>query len=230
MKTFRAMLVFALAVLAAAEASAQTRTMPERTRENLMVVVRESAGANRTTDSLIPMGPFKARLADGREIEMEVAAWEFIGDTHVRFVFDGPTTMVNATPQDLAKLGVPKVEEALSLALANIKRVYGEPKAEPWSGGLMQVKGKSPDLNSSYFLDRSYWQSLLKAHPEGLVVSVAKRGGLLYTPLSDGKAVDGLKRGVSYLHSSSERLRVSSALYLFKDGQWSVFQPPVKQP
>ena len=210
-------------------ALAQSPGMPERTRENFMVVVRESIGVNRTEDALTPMGMAKAKLPDGREIDIEMASWNFIGDTHIRFVFDGPHTMINATPQDFERLGINGVDEALSLALANIKRIYGEPNASPWEGGLMVVEGKSPDLNSSYFLDRAYWGGLLKLHPEGLVVSVAKRGGLLYTPLSNAKAVEGLKRGVAYLYTSSERMRVSSALFLFKDGKWSVFQAPIKQ-
>jgi hypothetical protein len=215
--------------LLSAAAIAQSPALPERTRDNFMVVVRESIGANRAEDALAPTGKAKAKLPDGREIEFEMASWEFIGDTHIRFVFDGPQTMINATPQDLERLGIKGVDEALSLALANLKRVYGEPAASPWDGVLMSVEGKSPDLNSSYFLDRAYWQGLLKHYPEGLVVCVAKRGGLLYAPLSNAKAVDGLKRGIAYLHSSSQRLRVSSALFLFKDGKWSVFQAPVKQ-
>jgi hypothetical protein len=217
------------ALLLHVAAIAQSPAMPERTRENFMVVVRESIGANRADDAFTPTGKVKAKLPDGREIEFETASWEFIGDTHIRFVFDGPQTMINATPQDLERLGIKSVDEALLLALANLKRVYGEPSASPWEGGLISVAGTSPDLNSSYFLDRAYWQGLLKSHPEGLIVSVAKRGGLLYAPLSDAKAVEGLKRGVAYLHSSSQRLRVSSALFLFKDGKWSVFQAPVKQ-
>jgi hypothetical protein len=168
-------------------------------------------------------------LADGREIEFEMASWEFIGDTHIRFVFDGPQSMVNATPKDLERLGINGVQDALALALANLKRVYGEPTAITWTGGLMTVEGKSPDLNSSYFLDRAYWAALTKLHPEGVVVAVPKRGGLLYTPLSNMQAVDGLKRAIGELYSSSQRLRVSSALYLFKDGKWSVFQAAIKQ-
>jgi uncharacterized protein YtpQ (UPF0354 family) len=175
------------------------------------------------------MGKFTAKLPDGKEIELEMASWEFIGDTHIRFVFDGPQTMINATPQDLERLNIKSVEEALVLALANIKRVYGEPVAKPWEGGLIQVQGKSPDLNSSYFLDREFWNGLLKKYPEGLVVSVPERGGLLYAPLSDTKSVDDLKASVGRLYASSQRLRVSSALFMFKDGKWSVFQVPVKQ-
>jgi hypothetical protein len=194
-----------------------------------MVVVRESIGASRTEDALTPSGKMKAKLADGREIEFEMASWEFIGDTHIRFVFDGPQSMVNATPKDLERLGINGVQDALALALANLKRVYGEPTAITWTGGLMTVEGKSPDLNSSYFLDRAYWAALTKLHPEGVVVAVPKRGGLLYTPLSNMQAVDGLKRAIGELYSSSQRLRVSSALYLFKDGKWSVFQAAIKQ-
>lgn len=194
-----------------------------------MVVVRETIGANRAEDSFTPTGKAKAKLPDGREIELEMASWEFIGDTHIRFVFDGPQTMINATPQDLERLGIRGVDDALSLALANIHRVYGEPSAKPFQGGLFSVEGNSPDLNSSYFLDRTFWQGLLKLNPDGLVVSVAKRGGLLYAPVSNTNAVEVLKRGVSYLYSSSLRLRVSSALFLFKDGKWSVFQAPLKQ-
>lgn len=194
-----------------------------------MVVVRESPNANRTEDKLEPMGKMKATLADGRAVELEMASWEFIGDTHIRFVFDGPEFMVNASPQDLERLGIQSVDAALSLALVNLKRVYGEPSPLPWEGGVMSLEGQSPDLNSSYFLDRTYWLQLLKSHPEGLIVSIPKRGSLLYTSLSNKKAVEALKRTVAYLHSSSERLRVSSALFLFKDGKWSVFQAPAQQ-
>jgi len=137
--------------------------------------------------------------------------------------------MRNAVPQDLEKLGLSSVEDALQLAVANIKRVYGEPASAPWDGGLMQVKGKSPDLDSSYFLDRAYWQTLLKNYPEGIVVAVPKRGGLLYVPISDAKTVERLRRAVSQLHISSGWARVSGALFLFKDGRWSVLQPASKQ-
>ena len=209
---------------------AQTQTLQAKmTRENFMVVVRESIGANRTEDSLVPTGRTKAELPDGKEVELEVAWWDFIGDTHIRFVFDGPESMRNATPRDLDRLGITSVHEALTLALANIKRVYGQPVAAPWEGGLMQVEGRSPDLDSSYFLDRSFWQDLVKKHPEGVVVSVAKRGGLLYVPLSESKAVERLKREVTHLHASSGSLRVSGALFLFKDDRWSVFQAAPKQ-
>ena len=211
---------------AAAPQSPESPAPPEHTRENLMVVVRESPGANRQEESFRATPKAWTRLADGREVEIDVAWWDYLADTHIRFVFDAPTMMMSASPQDLASLGVQRIEDALALAIANIRRVYGEPGSYPFSGGVMQVKGRSPDLDSSYFLDRAFWWDRLEAHPEGLVVAVVKRGGLLYTPAASTADVEGLQRGVAYLHESSGQFRVSSALFLFKDGRWSVFQAP----
>jgi hypothetical protein len=193
------------------------------TIDNLMVVLRESPGGNKQDEGLRPIGKVRVKL-EGKEVEFEPAWFEFIGDMHIRFVFDYPDSMSNLSTQDLAKLKLTP-QQALEIAVANIKRVYGSPTSQSWTSGLLQVKGKSPDLDSSYFLDREFWRGLSKRHPEGLVVSVAKRGGLVYTPLSNSKAVEGLRKGVAYLHSSSEHMRVSAALYLFKDDRWTVFQP-----
>ena len=194
-----------------------------------MVVVRESIGADKKDESFKPTGKAKAKLQDGREIEIEMASWEFIGDTHIRIVFDGANSMTGATPADLANLNIRNIEDALSLAIANVKRVYGEPTSTPWTGGIFEVSGKSPDLDSSYFLDRDFWRKLLKKYPEGLAAIVPKRGGLLYAPASDIRAVEALKRGVFQLYSTSGVMRVSSAIYLFKDDKWSVLQSPAKQ-
>jgi hypothetical protein len=201
----------------------------DKSAANLMVVLREAAGLNKQDEALVaPTGKMRLKLADGQEIETEMAWFAFLGDMHIRFVFDSPNSMLNAKPQDLERLNL-SAAEALRLAVANIKRVYGDPVARPWTGGLMQVEGKSPDFDSSYFLDRAFWQGLLRQHPEGIVVAVAKRGGLLFTPITESQAVDRLRSGIAYLHSSSGKMRVSSALYLFKDDRWTVFQLPHAQ-
>jgi hypothetical protein len=225
--------VLALALLGTGLASARTGEAPAAgpwaaTRDNLMVVVRETVGANKQDDALTPSGMAKIKLPDGRDADFDPAWYDFIGDTHIRFVFDGPDSMRNATRQELAQFKLANADDALALALANFERVYGEPKATPWVGGVMIVSGKSPDLDSSYFLDHAYWRGLLKEHPEGLVVAVAKRGGLLFTPASDTRSVEALRRNVAPLHASSGTLRISSALFLFKDDHWTVFQPAVQ--
>lgn len=193
---------------------------------NLMPVLRPSAGANLQEEALLPYGKLRAALSDGREVELETSWFHYLGDMHIRLVFDGAQNMQSASPEDLARLQL-NPEEALRLAVANLRRVYGVPAAQPWSGGLMQVQGGSVDLNSSYFLDREFWRALELDHPAGLVVAVPRRGGLVYAPVDDEEAVARLRFGAAALYASGERSRVSSALYLFKGDRWSVFQAPM---
>ena len=115
-----------------------------------MVVLRESIGANKQDELLVPLGKGRLKLPDGREADFEMAAFEFIGDMHIRFVFDSAQAIRIATPQELAQLNLPP-DRAVQLAVANIKRVHGNPDATPWTAGLLQVSGRSPDFDSATF-------------------------------------------------------------------------------
>jgi hypothetical protein len=194
----------------------------------LMAVVRESQGANKQDEVLKPTGKMRMTASDGAPVEIEFASFEFIGDMHIRLVFDDVNTMRVLTPEELTKLNL-SPEKALDLAVANIKRVYGEPEAVPLTDGVFQIQGRSPDLDSSYFLDGEFWRSWLKQHPDGLVVAVPSRGGLLFAPVTDDEAVGILRNNVGHWYIESDRLRVSSALDLFKDDHWSVYQAPLAQ-
>ena len=107
--------IFALLVaMAASASSAQSPRGFDDSASNLMVVLRESQGSNKQVESLVPMGKAKARLQDGREVEIDTGWFEYLGDMHVRFVFDTPTSMPNASPKDLERLGLTP-EAALEL-------------------------------------------------------------------------------------------------------------------
>ena len=192
---------------------------------NLLAVLRESAGRNKLDETLRPYGPLQATTPQGQRVEFETSWYQYLGDMHIRLVFDGARTLQSASPDDLARLQLTP-DEALRLAVANLRRVYGVPHVQPWSGGLMQVKAAAPELTSSYFLDREFWQALQTRHPDGLVVAVPRRGGLVYAPARDAGAVESLRFSVAALYAGGPGARLSSALYLFKDGRWSVFQAP----
>ena len=46
--------------------------------------------------------------------------------------------------------------------------------------------------------------------------------------VADETAVLALRFSAPALYAASRRTRVSSALYLFQDGRWSLFQPPLQ--
>ncbi|HEY0824559.1 MAG TPA: hypothetical protein VGD76_12280 [Ramlibacter sp.] len=196
---------------------------------NLLVVLRESPGANKQDETLTPFGKISATLPDGREVEFEASWFQYLGDMHLRLVFDGSRRVQSASPEDLQRLRL-SPEEALRLAVDNLRRRYGTPVAEPWSGGLMQVHGNAPELDSSYFLDRGFWMEQLRHSPAGVVAAVPRRGGLVFARADDDSAVATLRFSAAALFAGNDGTRISSGLYLFKDGRWSVFQPPQKLP
>jgi hypothetical protein len=179
---------------------------------NLLALLRESPGSNETEERLEPIGLVRAKLPDGREVDIDASWFRFLGDMHVRLVFDGETSMQAASPGDLERLRLTP-QQALRQAVDNPRRRYGEPQA-------------LPDLASSYFLDRAFWLDQLVRYPQGVVVSVPRRGGLLFAPADDEEALTNLRFSAAALFAAGDRVRVSSALYLFKDGRWSVYQAP----
>lgn len=218
------MLVFACGLGPALAAPAAGDDV-DTSASNLIVVLRESRGENKPDDTLEPYGRVTAQLPDGRRIELATSWYQYLGDMHIRLVFDAGQSLQSATPNDLERLGLTP-EHALDTAVANLVRVYGPPKVTAWSGALMQVQGGAPELASSYFLDRQFWIDQAKQHPHGIVVAVPERDGLVFGSADDTEAIDELRFSVAALYAGSGGARISSALYLFKDGRWSVFQPP----
>jgi hypothetical protein len=214
-----------LACLGAMAASAAAAQTLDTSAGNLIALLRESPGNNHLEESLQPIGTVRATLGDGREVEIAASWFHYLGDMHVRLVFDGEESMQTASPDDLERLSLTPGEAVLQ-AVENLRRRYGTPQAQPVAGGLMKVVGGSPDLVSSYFLDRAFWHELLLLHPQGLVASVPGRDGLLFAPADDPVALMNLRFSATALYTADRRSRISSALYLFKDGRWSVYQAP----
>ena len=216
-----------LAALSACAAEPRNDEAFDLSASNLLVVLRESPGANKLDEGLSPFGRISAKAADGREFEFEASWFQYLGDMHLRLVFDGQRQVQSAVPDDLQRLRL-SPEAALEQAVDNLRRRYGAPVAEPWTGGLMQVHGNAPELDSSYFLDREFWLEQLRDSPAGIVAAVPDRMGLVFARADDEQANATRRFSAAALYASSDNTRISSGLYLFKDGRWSVFQPPQK--
>jgi hypothetical protein len=193
--------------------------------DNLMLVLRESPGENKQDEGLEPYGPIEGTLPDGRRVQFDASWYRYLGDMHIRLVFEGSRSLQSASADDLRRLHL-TTGQALDRALGNLLREHGTPSVQPWTGGMMQVRSAAPDFTSSYFLDREFWHRLQAPYPDGLVVAVPRRGEVVYAAAGDDDAVANLRFGAAALYAGGPGARLSSALYLFKDDHWSVFQPP----
>lgn len=205
--------------------SAQQIQGPLPSIDRLIAVVREAPGLNHQEEALRPVGRIKTVLPWAtREVELEPSWFDFLGDMKICLFFEGnPSALENVLPSDLDRFNLTP-EEALEIAVANFKRLNGPPLTFAMPEGPIRVYGEFEHFDSSYFLDRQFWREQLQQHPEGIVVGVPKRHALVFAPLADTNAVEYLRENVPAWHG--DPFRVSSALYLFKDDRWSVFQAP----
>ena len=198
-------------------------TEPAIALDSLLLVLRERPGANKVDDSPVLVEPFAVPMPGGAAATMAPAWFDLVGDLQLRLVRSTPDYVFTLHAGELDALK-PGIEDALAVALANLHRLHGAPVARPWHN-LQRVGGRTEDVDSAYFMDRAFWHARLAEHPDGLVAAVPRTDLLLFAPLADSAAVDSLRRGVPGLHAGGGDYRLSSALYLFKDDRWRVFQP-----
>ena len=197
-------------------------TEPPMAPDTVHFILRERPGANKTDDSLTQVEAIEVPLPGGAVATMAPAWFDLVGDLQLRLVRHTPDHVLALHAGELDEMAL-GVDEALALALANLHRLHGAPAARPWHE-LQRVGGRSEDADSAYFLDRAFWRARLAEHPGGLVVAVPRTDLLLFAPLADTAAVDSMRRGIPGLHAGGGDWRLSSALYLFEDDRWSVFQ------
>jgi len=190
--------------------------------DTVLHVLREHPGADKRDDALAPVAPLEVPLPGGAVASMTPAWFDLIGDLQLRLVRSTADGLLTLHASELDALA-PSVDEALALALANLHRQHGQPGARPWHN-LQRVGGRSEDADSAYFMDRAFWRARLAEQPQGLVAAVPRTDLLLFAPLADTAAVDSMRRGIPGLHAQGGDYRLSSALYLFRDDRWQVFQ------
>ena len=189
--------------------------------DSVLFVLRERPGANKAEHSLALVEPFEVPIPGG--VATMAPAWfDLVGDLQLRLVRHTPDHVMALHASELDALAL-RPEGALALALANLHRLHGAPTARAWHN-LQRVGGRDEDADSAWFLDDAFWRARLAEHPDGLVAAVPRTDLLLFAPLADVAAVDSMRRGVPGLHAGGGDYRLSSALYLFKDGRWGVFQ------
>ena len=72
--------------------------------DNLIAVLRESAQVHLEHESLQPYGTVIVELPDGRELSVETSWFHYLGDMHIRLVFDSRTELQSASPGDLERV------------------------------------------------------------------------------------------------------------------------------
>jgi len=160
---------------------------------------------------------------DGENLTLEFAWFSFLGDMNVVFVL--MSRIPFAPDGGRVRPHPPSPDQAVERAIANIKRVYGEPSLVPWDHGLTPAAGRLARSEQQLSPRSRLLARYPEADPEGLVVPcrIAAASLLPRSPIQTGVAALAARHRLSppNQREAGRLLR----LYFFKDDRWTVSRP-----
>lgn len=209
-----------LAFARARSGAAQSKDPLPRTREYVVALVRASPAADpkaRAVQRIEPVVfPTDPKSAPGNALVFD----HFVGDLHLRYVFDDPQFMLAMRARDLKRLGIRR-EDLPAIVVENYRRLYPKvtvARPEP-SLGVVTNGGQ---LEPCTMLDGLFWEQQRRAFGGELIATVPARDAVFFTTREPRKNVELLKRLAMQAYETAGKAAVSRTVFLWQNYRWQV--------
>ena len=144
----------------------------------------------------------------------------FVGDLHLRYVFDDPKFMIALRGHDLKRLGVAR-EELATLAIANFRRLYPKLtviRPEP----LLGVVTQGGQLEPCVMLDGAFWERQSASFNGELIASAPARDTVVFTTREPRQNVELLKHLAVLAYEKAGPQALSRTVFAWRYWRWEV--------
>lgn len=144
----------------------------------------------------------------------------FVGDLHLRYVFEDPSFMIALRVRDLKRLGLQR-DELPALVVSNYRRLY--PKLDvAWPERWLGVLTNGGELEPCAMLDGAFWERQQKAFGGELIAAVPSAQEVFFTPREPKQNIELLKH-LAILHFEKAGKRaVSRTVFAWRRFRWEV--------
>lgn len=199
---------------------AQSKDPLPRTRDYIVALVRSHPAVDPKSRPVQKIEPARTK-PDPKMGEGGVPVFDhFVGDLHLRYVFDDPQFMVALHLSDLKKLKLDR-DELPALVVANFRRLYPKmtvARREQWLAQVVNGGGLEPSM----MLDSAFWQEQVKAFGGELIAAVPSTYEIYFTPREPKANVELLKH-LAILHAEKAGNRaVSRSVFGWRNFRWEV--------
>jgi uncharacterized protein YtpQ (UPF0354 family) len=210
----------AMLSIAPAVARAASKDPLPRTKEYIVALVRSNPGVNpkeRPTQRIEPqIMKADAKSAPGNALVFD----HFVGDLHLRYVFDDPQFMLALRARDLARLGIAR--DALpALVVENFRRLYPKVtvfRPEPALGIVTQ----GGQLEPCTMLDGAFWERQRREFGGDLIATVPARDAVIFTTRAPRQNVELLKHLAVQAYEKADKAAVSRTVFAWVNYRWQV--------
>lgn len=144
----------------------------------------------------------------------------FVGDLHLRYVFDDPQFMLAVRLRDLKRLGLPR-DDLPTLVVSNYRRLYpklGIAWPERWLGLLTH----GGELEPCTMLDGAFWDRQQKAFGGELIAAVPSVHEVYFTPREPKQNIELLKHLAILHYEKAGKRAVSRTVFAWRFFRWEV--------
>jgi hypothetical protein len=191
-----------------------------RTKERIVALVRTYPGAEAKARPVQKIEPV-AMQTDSPEAASAAPVFDhFVGDLHLRYVFDDPKFMVALRGHDLKRLGVNRDALAV-LAVENYRRLYPKLtviRPEP-SLGVVTDGGQ---LEPCILLDGRFWERQSASFGGELIASAPARDAVVFTTREPRQNIELLKHLAVQLYEKAGSQALSRTVFAWRYWRWEV--------
>src|SRR5688572_2181167 len=160
--------------------AAQSKDPLPRTRDYIVALVRSHPGVDPQLRPVQKIEPVLAKPDPKSSPDNALVFDHFVGDLHLRYVFEDPQFMLAVRARDLKRLEVPR-EELPALVVTNFRRLYPKlavVRPDRWLGLVIQ----GGELEPCVMLDGAFWQRHVKEFGGELIAAVPSAHEVYFAP------------------------------------------------
>ena len=200
--------------------TAQSKDPLPRTKDYVVALVRADARVDPRGRPVQKIEPVIFKPDPQSAPENALVFDYFVGDLHLRYVFEDPQFMLAVRARDLKRLEVPR-EDLPALVVTNFRRLYPKltvARPDRWLGLVTQ----GGELEPCVMLDGAFWQRQMKEFGGELIAAVPSANEVYFAPREPRQNLELLKHLAILNHEKAGKRAVSRTVFAWRNFRWQV--------
>jgi hypothetical protein len=189
-------------------------------REKLVALVRALPNVDPKTRPVQKIEPVPLKPEPGNTIDNLPIFDYFVGDLHLRYVFDDERFVQAVRGRDLQRLKLDR-KSMPALVVENYRKLYPDLSViqpEPGMGSVI----RGGQLEPTILLDADFWNEQEKRVGGPLIVAVPQRDMVVFTRIEPKQNIELLKHRVVLAYEKAGDRALSRTVLAWREKRWEV--------
>jgi hypothetical protein len=190
------------------------------TREKIVALVRGRPNADPKTRAVQKIEPVELTPEPGNSIDNLPVFDHFVGELHLRYVFDDPRFMQALRGRDLKRLKLER-SELPALVVENYRKLYPDLSViqpEPGVGAVI----RGGELEPTILLDADFWDDQEKRIGGPLIAALPERDSVVFTRIDPKQNIELLKHRAVVAYEKAGQRALSRTVLAWREKRWEV--------